>query len=221
MRLSYLLRYLLLFLGRRIDWVSGITYDEVMKKGGWLPNKLHRYCTTHLKLTPIFYWWAENIGKPVKMNIGFRANETRRAKRMIEKLNDDGLLEFTATFEKNKRGQNKWEQVAWQKPAFPLIDNPTYKDQINEFWKGKAVTFAPYNNCVGCFHRSPMFLNKMFQEHPNKMQWFSDQEKKKHEEGLKGTWRTDITYDQIKNFNSQHELNFDDFGSCDTGFCGM
>lgn len=101
------------FLGRKIDWVSGITYDEVLKNGGgYLPNKLHRYCTTFLKLDPIFYWWAENIGEPIVMNLGFRANEMPRAKRMIEKLNASGLLEYKATFGKNARGQNKWEQVA-------------------------------------------------------------------------------------------------------------
>ena len=52
-------------LGREISWVSGISYDEVVTtKGGWLPNKLHRYCTTEMKLTPMFYWWAETIGEP-------------------------------------------------------------------------------------------------------------------------------------------------------------
>ena len=165
-------------LGREIDWVSGITYDEVVKtKGGWLPNKLHRYCTYWLKIEPMFYWWAEKIGEPVEMQIGFRANETRRAKTMHEKLNEKGLLEFKATFEKNKRGQNKWEQVEWQKPVFPLIDNPTFKDEIERFWNMRPVTFAEMNNCVGCFHRNPILLRKQFDTHPNKMNWFLEQEK--------------------------------------------
>ncbi len=75
-------------LGRKITWVSGITFDEVVRaKGGWLPNKLHRYCTHWLKLDPMFAWWAETIGEPVEMRIGFRADakEQKRAHRMSEK----------------------------------------------------------------------------------------------------------------------------------------
>lgn len=38
------------FIGTPITWVSGITFDEVVQtKGGWLPNKLHRYCTIEMK----------------------------------------------------------------------------------------------------------------------------------------------------------------------------
>lgn len=58
------------FLGREITWVSGLTFDEVVQnKGGWLPNKLHRYCTTHMNIEPMFYWWAEHIGELVEMRI--------------------------------------------------------------------------------------------------------------------------------------------------------
>jgi len=211
------------FLGTPVTWVSGIPYDEVIRnKGGWLPNKLHRYCTTHLKLEPMFYWWAANIGRenPVEMRIGFRANETSRADRMREKLNADGLAEFEGTFEKNKRGQNKWETVAWQKPVFPLIENPTYKDQINQFWNLRPVRFAELNNCVGCFHRHPLLLRKMFEEHPNKMEWFNEQEKFKMSKNKKATWRSDVTYERIKKSGLQLELSFDDFSDCDSGYCG-
>lgn len=204
------------FLGREICWVSGITYDELIKtKGGWLPNKLHRYCTSWLKINPMFYWWAETIGDPVEMQIGFRANEQSRAKRMKDKLNKNRLLEFKATFEKNKRGQNKWEQVEWQKPVFPLIENPTYKDEIESYWNFRPVQFAALNNCVGCFHRHPLLLRKMFEQHPNKMNWFEQKEKGR----LKGTWRSDTSYAKIKNHSLQQELTFDDFFECDSGFC--
>ena len=208
------------YLGQKINWVSGITYDEVIKtKGGWLPNKLHRYCTSWLKLNPQFYWWAENIGEPCEMRIGFRANEGKRKARMMEKLNKDGLLTFEATFEKNKRGQNKWEEVAWQKPNFPLIENNIMKDTIVEYWKDKPVRFADYNNCVGCFHRHPLFLAKMFEQHPEKMEWFNQQEKFKMNKNKKATWRSDVSYDKIKKFTLQQEISFDEFSSCDSGGC--
>ena len=207
------------FIGQKINWVSGISFDEVVKtKGGWLPNKLHRYCTTNLKLIPMFHWWHENINEPVEMRIGFRANETRRAKRMNEKVNQNGLLEIKATIEKHKNGRNKWNIFEWQKPVFPLIEDEIFKDKIENFWKEKPVRFAWMNNCVGCFHRNEILLKKMFEKHPNKMQWFADQENGRNRQD---TWRTGITYEKIKNHKLQFELFDDDFNDCDSGYCGL
>ena len=205
-------------LGREISWVSGISYDEVVTtKGGWLPNKLHRYCTTEMKINPMFYWWAETIGEPVKMQIGFRANEGRRAKNMQKRFNENGLLEFKATFGKNARDQNKWEVVEWQKPSFPLIENGIFKDEIQAYWDRQNVRFAPFNNCVGCFHRNPIFLRKMAEEHPEKMEWFAKQEERER----KGQWRSDVKYRDIIKSKLQMELSFDDFSDCDSGYCGL
>jgi len=207
------------FIGQKINWVSGITFDEVVeKKGGWLPNKLHRYCTTNLKLIPIFEWWYENINDPVEMRIGYRANEVKRAIRMNEKLNENGLLEIKATVSKHPSGRNKWQIFEWQNPTFPLIDDGIYKDNIEEFWKDKPVRFAWMNNCVGCFHRNPILLNKMFTKNQNKMQWFADQEIGRNG---KGTWKTGMTYEQIKRHKTQIELFEDDFNDCDSGYCGL
>ena len=213
-------------IGKKIDWVSGITFDEVIKrKNGtiYLPNKVQRICTTHLKLIPIFHWWYKNhYPNPVRMNIGFRANEQRRAKNMISKLNANGLSEIKETVSKNKNGTNHWQTFEWQQPQFPLIDiNPTYKDQIVEYWKKhENVRFGNiyHNNCVGCFHRNPLFLNKMFNsKHQNKMDWFADQEGEK-----KGFWKgPDQSYKKIKAHKMQSELSFDDFNDCDSGYCGL
>jgi len=207
------------FIGREISWVTGITFDEVVRsKGGWLPNMLHRYCTTNLKLMPIFHWWHSNIGEPVEMRIGFRANEQRRAKKMIERKNENGLLEIKATVEKHSNGRNKWETFEWQSPSFPLILDNVYKDNVEEYWKDKPVRFAWMNNCVGCFHRNEILLKKMFEKHPNKMQWFSDQEIGR---GGKGTWKNGITYEAIKEYKLQFELFDDEFDECDSGYCGL
>jgi len=209
------------YIGRPISWVTGITFDEVVKtKGGWLPNKLHRYCTTNMKLVPMFNWWHKEIGEPAEMRIGFRANEQRRAKKMIERKNENGLLEIKATVSKHPNGKNKWEVFEWQAPSFPLIVDNIYKDNVEEYWKDKPVRFAWMNNCVGCFHRNEILLKKMFDKHPNKMQWFADQEKGR---GGKGIWKhgTGVTYEKIKEYKLQVELFDDDFDECDSGYCGL
>jgi hypothetical protein len=208
------------YIGRKITWVSGKTFDEITtrKDKVYLPNKVQRFCTVEMKIEPMFYWWAENIGEPTETRIGFRANETRRANNMLERCNEDGLSTFKATFEKHPDGRNKWEEVPYQKPSFPLIMDNIRKDHIEQYWKDKLVRFAWMNNCVGCFHKTPLLLRKMFDKHPNKLEWFAKRER----ESINGaSWRSDILYDDVKNWNSQFELFDDDFNECDSGYCGL
>jgi len=207
-------------LGTKIDWVTGKTFDEIIKsKTRWLPNKLHRFCTSIMKLEPIFDFWRENINEPVEMRLGFRANEFRRAKSMIEKVNKNGFLEQKAIIGKRKT-QNKWGLVEWQKPSFPLIDDGIFKDKIEEFWKDKNVRFAYLNNCVGCFHRNELLLKLMSEKHPNKFDWFSKQEIGRNP---KDTWKANghIRYEKIKDYKLQMQLFEEDFNECDSGYCGL
>jgi len=207
------------YLEQDIDWVVGDTFDEVAtNKGGWLPNKLHRYCTVEMKLRPMYRWWKETIGEPVNMQIGFRAGEERRALRMMERCNDDGLLEFKDVIGKHSNGNNKWATMAWQKPRFPMIEDAIHRDKVVEYWNDIPIPFAERNNCVGCFHRNPLLLRKMWDKYPEKMEWFASQERIKG----KGQWRHgESSYDDIKKHRMQHELSFDDFGECDSGHCGL
>ena len=208
------------YIGRKITWVTGKTFDEITtrKDKVYLPNKVQRFCTVEMKIDPMFYWWAENIGEPIEMRIGFRANEVRRANNMLERLNDDGLEEYKATFEKHKDGRNKWESIAYRKPHFPLIEDNIYKDSIEKYWLDKPVRFAYMNNCVGCFHKTPLLLRKMWDKHPTKLEWFAKRER----ESINGAhWRSEMTYDEIKQWNSQFELFDDDFNECDSGYCGL
>ena len=207
------------FIGSKIDWVTGKTFDEITVRNGkrYLPNVTQRFCTTEMKLQPIFDWWRKEINEVVEMRIGFRANEQRRAKTMIEKANKNGNLEFKAIVGKRKT-QNKWANIEWQKPKFPLIDNPTFKDSIENYWVDKNVRFAYLNNCVGCFHRSPVLLKHMSDKHPNKFQWFVDSE----ENGYgKRTFKNGMKYKDIKKSLKQTKLFDDDFNECDSGYCGL
>jgi hypothetical protein len=205
------------YLGKKINWVTGDTYDQMIKKemGGHLPNIERRRCTTSLKLVPMAQWWLANIGEPILTQIGFRANEASRANNALEKLNSEGFaeIEIPVAHKMTKRGWNRVNKtVAWQRPIFPLIEHGIFKQDIMKYWEGKAVRFADYNNCVGCFHRTPLFLAKMYDIHPTKMDWFMKQEKK-------GTWKKDIRYDQLRKWNVQRSLSFDDLGGCASGYC--
>ena len=208
------------FIGQKIDWVTGKTFDEVIDRNGkkYLPNATIRFCTTEMKLKPIFNWWQNKINEVVKMRIGFRANEQSRAKTMLNKTNKNGFLEMKTIVGKRKT-QNKWADIEWQKPVFPLIKDNIYKDQVETFWKGKNVRFAYMNNCVGCFHRNEVLLKLMSDKHPNKFNWFIEAEQ---ETGYNvRTFKNGINYKQIKNSFKQIELFDDDFNECDSGYCGL
>ena len=207
------------FIGREITWVTGKTFDDVLKTAGTLPDPLRRYCTTQMKMQPMFDWWRKEINNPCEFRLGFRANETSRAKRTTSKVNENGFLEMKAIVGKRKT-QNKWAMIEWQKPVYPLIKDNIYKDQIEIFWKDKSVRFAWMNNCVGCFHKNPLLIRKMWNKHPNKIQWFAEQERIKHK---KDVWYKDknLSFNEIKNWNTQTELFDDDFNECDSGYCGL
>ena len=207
-------------IGQKIDWVTGKTFDEVIDKGGGtLPDPMRRYCTTEMKMKPMFEWWRNNVNIPCEFRLGFRANETRRAKRTLGKVNNNGFLEMKAIV--GKRGTlNKWADIEWQKPTFPLIEDNIYKDNIQEYWKGKNVRFAYMNNCVGCFHKTPMLIKKMYEKHPNKINWFASKERVKHK---KDVWYKDknLSFKEIIKWQTQTELFDDDFNECDSGYCGL
>lgn len=204
------------FIGRPITWTTGETFEQIIKNhGGYLPNKMARYCTTDLKTMPILYWMYDTIKEPVKMRFGFRANETNRANKMLDKVDEEGFTTVKATFSKLKDGRNSWQTVRYCKPEFPLIKDNIHKDKIEMFWAFTGVRFAYMNNCVGCHWRSPLLLKHMSDKMPQKMQWFADQETDS------AKWRSDCRYQDVIKWKSQLQLFDDDFNECDSGHCGL
>lgn len=207
------------YIGRPITWLTGKTFDDILVKPSgkmYLPSYSKRFCTTEMKVLPIKKFWFDNIREPVEMRIGFRANEHSRAKSMLNRLNENGFESEKFVVSKTKSGRNRWADLEWRKPVFPLIEGGVFKDTIEKYWKDKPVRFAWMNNCVGCMHKHPILLNKMSKKHPEKLEWFANKER------LSGkTWREHITYDKIISYNFQEELFDDDFNECDSGFCGL
>ena len=203
------------YLGKKIDIVTGITFDDLIEERKMLPNMFRRYCTIDMKIRPIFRWWRKKFNSPVNMNLGFRSNEKRRADNIIKGLNAAGLSEFKDTNSKHPDGRNKWQTIAWRKPLFPLIEDFIYNKDIIKFWKNKPVRFAKFNNCVGCFNRSSAMLKEMSEINPDKFDWFIKQETDRN-----GLFKKQVSYQKIKDLNFTQKLNFDSEG-CNSGFCGF
>ena len=212
------------FIGTRIDWVTGPTFDEVIVRGNkktgeeylYLPNVTQRYCTTELKVNPIKQWCYENTNLPVEMRIGFRANEVKRANSMMNRYREDGYQWDKFIIGKSKTGlSNRYKEMAYRVCTFPLIHDNIYKDQIESYWKDKPVRFAYLNNCVGCFHRNEMLLKHMSEKEPNKFDWFANQENEK------ARFKKGTRYKDIKDYKMQFLLFDEDFNECDSGYCGL
>jgi hypothetical protein len=203
------------YIGQEIIWLSDKTFDEVIEKhSNYLPNLMTRYCTVDMKVKPIAQWCYENTELPVEMRIGFRANEMSRAKTMIERA-VDGVENFKFKVGE-KNGRNKWKELPYRMTRFPLIEDGIFKDTIENYWQDKPVRFAYKNNCVGCFHRSEIFLKHMSQRDEKQFDWFVRMEQKN---GC--TFKSGVTYEKIKNHKLQLDLFDDDFKDCDSGYCGL
>jgi hypothetical protein len=213
------------FIGSKIDWVAGRTFEDVItNKNGktYISQVTRRTCSSEMKVVPIAKWWYENIKEPCEMRIGFRANEMSRAKTMLNKTNENGFTSERIMIQKNENKNNKWKEFYWRKPVFPLIYDNIYRDKIVEFWKDKNVRFAKFNNCIGCFHAEDLFLKHQSLRHPEKFNWFIEQEKKSMNDYKGRQWKAGHpTYKQISNSLTQTELFDDDFNKCDSGHCGL
>ena len=208
------------YIGKEIIWLSPNTFEGVIQKHStekktYLPNVMQRFCTVDMKVNPIKNWLYENTELPVRMRMGFRANETSRANRMVGRQREDGI-EWDK-FVVGKRGtRNKWGELPYRVVEFPLIADGIYKDQIENYWADKDVRFAYMNNCVGCFHRNELMLKHMSVKAKKQFDWFVEQEQKN---GC--TFKNGVTYEKIKNHKLQLDLFDDDFNECDSGYCGL
>ena len=204
------------FIGQEITWVTGKSFEEVIKQNyGYLPNKMTRYCTVEMKLKPIFNWLRENTELPIEMRIGFRPNEISRAETVLKRADENGIEFFNAIIGKRKT-QNKWGLVPYRKVTFPLIENNIQKDIIYNYWNDKNVRFAYRNNCVGCVNRQPLMISHMASKDIDKVKWFDKQEQ------ITGNrFLSDVSFNQILKFGTQASFFDDDFNECDSGFCGI
>lgn len=193
-------------LGREIIWVTGLSFDELIKnKGSHLPNKLTRFCTTEMKLRPIWDWWYKTIGEKIKMGIGYRYDEKERAER------------FTTSFKgvTGKRGtRNKWEELEWREGWFPLIDNKIGHYTVYQWAQKSGIKFPSDSNCIGCFWKPIQQLRKNYEDNTNKFEWFATKERES-----KGTWKEEIKYDQIKKIGIQQDFLFGTGSGCQAGLC--
>lgn len=210
-------------LGHEIKWVTGISYDQLLRTKGFfgggangrgrLPSWARRYCTSELKLLPIFEYCFKyvltSMDDKVKMNIGYRSDEASR------KNNFSSLFHYPIACKNYGQRRQIKQTFDWRIGSFPMIEDGLGQFDIHHFWKQYPIEFPQQSNCVGCFHKDELSINLQWKNNPAKMQWFAEQE-----DLGKGTWRDNkVRYDEIKNWNFTGQLDFANAGVCDSGGC--
>lgn len=198
-------------LGREIVWVRGIGWEEMIKIKKAIPNRAKRFCTSILKMQPIFEFLFKYHELPVQMRIGYRYDEMER---MLKTNNLFKYAEKCEYQEKSSRWINRWKEIEWRIAEFPLIENKVTHYAIQEFWKEKHLDFPQDSNCLNCFWKAPEQLRKNFDTAPSIMWWSSIME------DLQGnTFKDQQTLQQISRLPIQLDFMFGTGSGCQAGFC--
>ena len=207
-------------IGKEIIWVRGKSFDEVIDKAGCLPTWNRRFCTTDMKIKPIYEYIYYRYGI-VEMQIGFRYDELQRAYEIKKgekpKLKVANFFDFATESSLNGNKRNKWSKnILVANKSYPLITNRISKFEIEKYWKNYSEFIFPEDsNCQGCHHKSPKLIKENYIREPQILEWFAKQEEK----GKYNTWHDDkITY--RAKFKMEFTGEFDFQGtSCDMGGC--
>ena len=202
----YVVRDLEQLLGKEIIWVTGETFESVIFKKKALPNMMWRFCTTEMKMKPIFEYCQNEIKSVVNMQIGFRYDEKERANKENTTLK--------AVIGQSKNGRNKWDDIEWRQLSYPLIQDKITNIKVVNWAKNSGLIFPADSNCVGCFWKPIQQLRKNWEDEPQKMRWFSEMEDK-----MKRRFKKEMKFSTIKKIGLQQDFYFGTGSGCQAGYC--
>lgn len=203
----YVMRDLEQMMGRPISWVAGKTFEQVIMDRKMLPNVMMRFCTTEMKMRPIFEH-CQTLAPVVNMRVGFRHDEIERAER--NKAN----TAFRTVVGHSANGRRKWADVEWRTLSFPLVDDMVWNYPVKQWADSTELVFPPDSNCVACFHKPFQQLRKNWDDEPLKMRWFSEMEAK-----MKRRFKKEMSLEQVKKMGLQMGFIFGTGSGCQAGFC--
>lgn len=195
--------------GKGITWLRGDSFEQCVKNhGGMLPNKFTRYCTTDMKLKPIFEFIRSRTDDVVEMQIGFRYDEQERSERFSTSFKYPYMCNTYGT------KMQHWKEVEWRTGSFPMIDNKVTHYHVKKWVESTNLKFPEDSNCVGCYWKPFPQLRMNFQTTPNKMRWFQNME-----EQYQATFKKEYSMKQISNMGIQTDFFFGTGSGCSSGFC--
>lgn len=199
------------FIGREIIWLRGMGWEEMMKKQQAIPNMSKRFCTTILKMIPIFEFLYKYHELPVKMRIGYRYDEMERKVGFTDTIKFATHCQY---YPKSNQWKHRWQEIVWRIGEFPLIDDKVHHFKVRSFWEGKGIEFPEDSNCQNCFWKQPQQLRKNFDTNPQIMWWAAIME-----DMMGHTFRDDFSLLQISKLAIQQDFMFGTGAGCQAGFC--
>jgi hypothetical protein len=198
-------------IGREIIWLRGLGWEEMLKIKKAIPNMSKRFCTTILKMQPMFEFLYMYHSLPVQMRLGFRYDEKERMDKFTDSWKFSKKCEYRP---KSNTWIHRWEEMIWRIGEFPLIEDHIMHSQIISFWNNKNIVFPNDSNCQNCFWKEEQQLRKNFDVNPEIMYWSAIQE------DLFGhTFKDKISMLGISQLGLQLDFFFGTGSGCKAGFC--
>lgn len=125
--------------GREIIWVkSQMSFDELIWKKKYLPNRVSGFCSMELKTIPVFQWCYNNLFQSdddqVKMMIGYRADEHWR------QANPEIKVPISQSLTGSKR--RKLKTFIWRELSYPLIEQPDFQKRHPKMGTQHGIRFS-------------------------------------------------------------------------------
>lgn len=198
-------------IGREITWVRGLSWEEMMNNKNILPNRTRRFCTTIMKMIPIFEYLFKYHELPVKMRLGYRYDEKERQERATTTMKYSLKANY---YEKSNRWLHRWEEIIWRANEFPLIEDKVFHFQVQKYWEDKDIIFPDDSNCQFCFWKQVQQLRKNFDTNKQIMDFASV-----FEGMFNSRFHDNMYLRDIKKIALQGDFNFGTGSGCQAGFC--
>lgn len=139
---------------------QGEPYEALLAAKKYLPNPVTSFCTIELKIRTTYRWLRSEYGWARWLNVvGFRADEMHRVVRAGIR-NSKKKERFRTTCPLAKARATKADVMAfWALQPFDL--------ELAGAWEG---------NCDGCFKKNRAAIERMFRDHPDRMDWWPSME---------------------------------------------
>lgn len=197
--------------GREIIWLRGYGWEQMMALKRAVPNMAKRFCTTIMKIIPIFEFLFMQNALPCKMRVGFRYDEMERKEKFSTLMKYATHCEFQP---KSARWIHRWKEIEWRVGEFNLIEDKINHFHVQEFWRDKQIDFPLDSNCQNCFWKDPQQLRKNFDTNPAIMWWAAIQE-----ELMGYTFKEEMSFLNIQKIGVQLDFFFGTGAGCSSGFC--
>jgi hypothetical protein len=217
-------------LGREIIWLRGMGWEEMIKVKSAIPNMNKRFCTTIMKMVPIFDLLFLRFELPVKMRVGFRYDEAERKDKFTDSFHMATHCEIYESTDEvtnpvlrsalkynTKAGfyhMHRWTDLVWRVGDFPLIDNKVIHSMVANYWEGKGIVFPEDSNCQNCFWKDEQQLRKNFDNNPHIMKWAAVMESI-----YDRTFKEKYSLLEIQKLGLQLDFFFGTGSGCQAGFC--